>query len=104
MGEILDKLLAIAEQYPALTTSGTFQLLMQQVTDAEAEILKQRLDYNDKVNIYTTAKSVFPGNIYGTLFNFCNFKYFEGTRKSEWPLPAIQAEREALNGAADGKP
>lgn len=104
VGEILDKLLAIAEQYPALTTSGTFQLMMTQVTAAEAEILKQRIDYNDKVNIYTTAMSVFPGNIYGTLFNFSNFKYFEGTRKSEWPLPAIQAEREELNGAADGKP
>lgn len=104
VGEILDKILAIAEQYPAVTTSGTFQLLMQQVTDAEAEILKQRIDYNDKVNLYTTAMSVFPGNIYGKLFNFSHFKYFEGTRESEWPLPAIQAEREALNGAADGKP
>ena len=102
--EILDKILAIAEQYPALTTSGTFQLLMQQVTDAEAEILKQRIDYNDKVNFYTTSKSVFPGNIYGKLFSFRDFKYFEGTRESEWPLPAMNAERESMSDAADGKP
>jgi len=103
VGEILDKILAIAEQYPALTTSGTFQLMMTQVTNAEAEILKQRIDYNDKVNLYTTALSVFPGNIYGNLFNFAHFQYFEGTRKSEWPLPAIQAEREVMNGGVDGK-
>lgn len=103
VGEILDKILAIAEQYPALTTSGTFQLMMTQVTNAEAEILKQRIDYNDKVNLYTTSMSVFPGNIYANLFNFSRFKYFEGTRESEWPLPAIQAERESMNGAVDGK-
>jgi LemA protein len=103
VGEILDKILAIAEQYPALTTSGTFQLLMTQVTNAEAEILKQRISYNDKVNLYTTALSVFPGNIYANLFNFSQFKYFEGTRESEWPLPAIQADREAISGAVDGK-
>ena len=102
--EIFDKILAIAEQYPSLTTSGTFQLLMTKVSDAEAEVLKQRIDYNDKVNEYTTTRSMFPGNIYGMLFNFPHFKYFEGTRKSEWPLPAIQAEREAINSEADGKP
>jgi len=103
VGEILDKILAIAEQYPALTTSGTFQLMMTQVTNAEAEILKQRIDYNDTVNLYTTSMSVFPGNIYANLFNFSRFKYFEGTRESEWPLPAIQAERESMSGAVDGK-
>jgi len=102
-GQILDKILAIAEQYPALTTSGTFQLMMTQVTNAEAEIMKQRIDYNDKVNVYTTAMSVFPGNIYAKLFNFVHFKYFEGTRASEWPVPAIQAERESMSGAVDGK-
>ncbi|HIJ19800.1 MAG TPA: hypothetical protein HPP58_02000 [Deltaproteobacteria bacterium] len=103
VGEMLDKILAIAEQYPALTTSGTFQLMMTQVTDAEAQVLKQRIDYNDKVNLYTTALSVFPGNIYAKLFNFPDFKYFNGTRESEWPLPAIQAERENTKSAVDGE-
>jgi LemA protein len=101
--EVLDKILAIAEQYPALTTSGTFQLMMTQVANAEAQVLAQRIDYNDKVNLYTTAMSVFPGNVYSKLFNFCVFEYFDGTRKSEWPLPAIQADREAINGGIDGK-
>ena len=101
--EVLDKILAIAEQYPALTTSGTFQLMMTQVTTAEAQVLTQRIDYNNKVNLYTTAMSVFPGNVYSKLFNFCNFKYFVGTKKSEWPLPAIQAERETIMDGVDGK-
>jgi LemA protein len=93
--EILDKIMAIAEQYPDLKTSDTFQLLMKQVTDAEAEILKQRIDYNDRVNVYTTTMSMFPGNIYAALFRFPHYEYFEGTRKSEWPQSAIPTQWEA---------
>jgi LemA protein len=93
--EILDKIMAIAEQYPDLKTSDTFQLLMKQVTDAEAEILKQRIDFNDRVNVYTTTMSMFPGNIYAALFRFPHYEYFEGTRKSEWPQSAIPTQWEA---------
>ncbi|CAN2041907.1 Magnetosome protein mamQ-g (greigite specific) [Candidatus Magnetomoraceae bacterium gMMP-15] len=86
MKAILEKIIAIAEQYPALTSSTLFQNLMEQITGTEAEILKQRLDYNDKVNVYTTAISMFPGNIYAsTIFNFEFYEYFQGSKLSEWP-------------------
>jgi len=88
MEEILDKIMAIAEQYPDLKTSEPFQLLMKQVTEAEAEILKQRIDYNDKANVYTTTMSMFPGNLYAVLFNFPRYEYFQGSWKSEWPQSA----------------
>ena len=103
MEEILDKIMAIAEQYPDLKTSEPFQLLMKQVTEAEAEILKQRFDYNDKANIYTTAMSMFPGNFYAALFNFPTYKYFEGIRKSEWPPFASPGQEEALKAKSNEK-
>jgi len=103
MEEILDKIMAIAEQYPDLKTSEPFQLLMKQVTEAEAEILKQRFDYNDKANIYTTAMSMFPGNLYAALFNFPTYKYFEGIRKSEWPQFASPGQEEPLKAKSNEK-
>ncbi|MBW1691916.1 MAG: LemA family protein [Deltaproteobacteria bacterium] len=103
MQEILDKIMAIAEQYPDLKTSEPFQLLMKQVTDAEAEILKQRIDYNDRVNVYTTTMSMFPGNIYAALFNFPRYKYFEGSRKSEWPKSAISRRENVTHDKDNGK-
>lgn len=103
MEEILDKIMAIAEQYPDLKTSEPFQLLMKQVTEAEAEILKQRIDYNDKANVYTTAMSMFPGNLYAVLFNFPRYKYFEGSRKSEWPRAASPWQEEAVDAKGNGR-
>lgn len=84
--EVFQKIMAIAEQYPDLKTSEPFQLLMQQVGDVEAEIFKQRVEYNNIVNLYTTAISIFPGNFYAaTLFDFPSFSYFKGNHRSEWP-------------------
>jgi len=103
MEEILDKIMAIAEQYPDLKTSEPFQLLMKQVTEAEAEILKQRIDYNDKANFYTTAMSMFPGNIYAALFSFPRYEYFEGSRKSEWPKSVSPWQENVADGKDNGK-
>lgn len=84
--EALQKIMAIAEQYPDLKTSEPFQLLMKQIGDVEVEIFNQRVEYNDRVNVYTTAISIFPGNFYAaTMFDFPSFSYFKGNHRSEWP-------------------
>nr|WCC90957.1 magnetosome protein MamQ-greigite [Desulfobacteraceae bacterium] len=87
MDDMLQKMIiAIAEQYPALTSSQPFQQLMKEVAAAELQIYNQRLNYNDKLNIYTTSISMFPGNAYATfLFNFPTYDYFKGQKYSEWP-------------------
>jgi len=86
MDDILNKIFAVAEQYPSLTSSAPFQQLMKDVSDAEMEIYKQRVNFNDKVNIYTTAISMFPGNMYtALLFDFPMYDYFKGSKYSEWP-------------------
>ena len=86
MGDVLQKIMAIAEQYPDLKISATYQLLISEVSGAETEILKERLNYQDKVNLYTTAISMFPGNFYAKVFfNFPSYEYFKGSYQSEWP-------------------
>jgi LemA protein len=87
--EVLQRIMAIAEQYPLLRTNEAYQTLMQQVADAEAKILDQRYKYNDAVNLYTTAMSMFPGNIYAALFDFPTYDYFTGSPGSEWSPVSI---------------
>lgn len=83
--DLFKRVMAIAEQYPQLKTSETFQLLMTQVADAETKILVERSKYNDAVNVYTTALSMFPGNVYAYLFRFPVYDYFQLRPESEWP-------------------
>gem|GEM_PF-1480741 len=86
MDQIMDKIIAIAEQYPDLKTAEPFQLLMTKASDTEAEIYKQRIDMTDKVNLYTTSITMFPGNFYANvLFHFPDYEYFKGEMFSEWP-------------------
>ncbi|ETR64744.1 MAG: mamQ [Candidatus Magnetoglobus multicellularis str. Araruama] len=86
MENMLKKIIAVAEQYPALTSSAPFQQLMTDVTKAEMQLYENRVVFNDKVNVYTTAISMFPGNMYATLlFSFPMFDYFYGSKDSEWP-------------------
>jgi len=86
MNDLLQKVFAIAEQYPDLKTAAPFQLLMTKASDTEAEIYAQRLDMTDKINLYTTIMAMFPGNFYSTvLFSFPDYEYFSGKLYSEWP-------------------
>jgi LemA protein len=83
--DLFKRVMAIAEQYPQLKTSETFQLLMKQVADAETKIMVERSKYNDAVNVYTTALSMFPGNVYGHIFGFPLYDYFQVRPEAEWP-------------------
>lgn len=86
MDQIMERIFAIAEQYPDLKTAEPFQLLMTKASDTEAEIYKQRIDMTDKVNLYTTSITMFPGNFYASvMFHFPDFDYFQGDLYSEWP-------------------
>jgi LemA protein len=86
MDDMLKKIIAVAEQYPSLTSSVPFQQLMTDVTKAEAQLYQNRVTLNDKVNMYTTAITMFPGNMYASLlFNFPMYDYYKGAKVSEWP-------------------
>jgi LemA protein len=100
--EVFQRIVAIAEQYPALVTSQPFQLLMTEVAAAEKQILAKRLEYNDAWNVYSTAMSMFPGNAYARMFAFPGFDYFEDTPESEWASIRVGGWRMENPGKDDG--
>ncbi len=76
---LLTQLRAVAEQYPDLKLSNTFLNLMTALIEVEKDLALQRIDYNDKVNTYTTTLAKFPTNVYGAIFRFKPLPYFEAT-------------------------
>jgi LemA protein len=98
VGDIFQRIMAIAEQYPLLKTSEAYQLLMKQVSDAEGKIMVERAKYNDSVNMYTTAMSMFPGNVYGYIFSFPDYDYFKDRPGTEWQPIKLSRAREPVKG------
>ena len=79
----LARLLAVAEQYPDLKLSTTFQSLMTALIDIEKDLATERIKYNDAVNIYTTNFMRFPVNFFAYIFRFEVKPYFEATEEAK---------------------
>ena len=79
----LGHLLAVAEQYPDLKLSATFQTLMSALIEIEKDISAERIKYNDIVNIYTTNINRFPVNIFAKIFKFKEMPYFEAAEEAK---------------------
>ena len=76
-------LLAVAEQYPDLKLSATFQSLMAALIEIEKDLASERINYNDKVNIYTTNMMKFPVNVFAAIFKFEEKPYYEATGEAQ---------------------
>ncbi|MBF0234327.1 MAG: LemA family protein [Desulfamplus sp.] len=83
----LGKLMAVAEQYPDLKLSTTFNSLMLALIEVEKDLAAERLKYNDQVNKYTTITAMFPGNFFAWLFNFPERSYFDSTEDAKSLVP-----------------
>jgi len=83
----LSKLLAVAEQYPDLKLSTTFQSLMTALIEIEKDLATERITYNDKVNIYTTKRASFPTNFYAWVFGFQDQPYYEASGEAKNFVP-----------------
>jgi LemA protein len=79
----LARLMAVAEQYPDLKLSATFQNLMTALIDVEKDLAGERINYNDTVNIYTTNFKRFPVNVFASIFRFKPRPYFEATEEAK---------------------
>jgi LemA protein len=79
------RLMAVAEAYPNLKTTQSFQDFQAQIEGTENRINVARRDYNDKVNTYNLQVRTFPNNIFAGMFNFKEkafYKADEGTDKA----------------------
>jgi len=76
--QTLKSLFAVAEAYPQLKASDSFQKLQDELTDTEDKIMASRRFYNGVVRDFNTKRKVFPTNIFANMLGFKQDKeYFE---------------------------
>jgi len=73
----LQKLIAVAEAYPALKASQSFLDLQHQLSEVEDQIQYARRYYNGAVNNLNTRVDTFPDLMVARLFGFQAAEYFE---------------------------
>jgi LemA protein len=73
----LKSLFAVAEAYPQLKASDSFQQLMQEVTDTEDKIMASRRFYNGGVRDLNTKMQTFPTNVFAKSLGFQHREFFE---------------------------
>lgn len=79
---VLSKFQAVAEAYPALKASDSYQILMKELSDTETKIAQMRTSYNTVANYYNSRLRMFPGNMFNLVFRFP-------------PMPAFESEAAA---------
>ncbi|MBF0498276.1 MAG: LemA family protein [Deltaproteobacteria bacterium] len=75
----LTRLLAVAEQYPKLELSGTFQGLMTALVEVEKDLAQERIKLNNSIKLYSAHLRLFPNNIFARMFGFKNLPYYQAT-------------------------
>lgn len=77
------RLMAVAEAYPALQTTKSFQDFQTQIEGTENRINVARRDYNTEVNGYNLKVKTFPNNIFSGFFGFGEKAYYKADPGSE---------------------
>jgi len=77
----LGNLFALAEDYPELKASESFQQLQGRVSSIENAIADRREFYNDSVNLNNITVDAFPTNLIADKFHFIRRKQFKVEEK-----------------------
>ncbi|MBR4230926.1 MAG: LemA family protein [Bacilli bacterium] len=79
LNKTLNKLFALAENYPDLKANENFINLQNELTATEEKITYARTFYNDSVLNLNNKIEMFPSNIVANMFGFKKEKFFEAT-------------------------
>jgi LemA protein len=74
---IFGRLLAVAENYPDLKTSGTVTSLMDSVKGLEDDIARQRYTYNNICQEFNTMIDTIPSNFVGKIMGLIKLQYLQ---------------------------
>ena len=77
----LEKLMAVAENYPDLKANTNFQQLSSNLTKVEEDIANARKYYNGTVRTYNDTVEMFPSNIIAKKFGYTTKEMFEVDEK-----------------------
>jgi LemA protein len=89
MQSALSKFQAVAENYPDLKASATYQNLMMELSNTETRIASARIKYNMVANFYNSRLKMFPGIIFGFVMRFDQVQTFE-SEKSAKQVPNVK--------------
>jgi LemA protein len=90
LGEGAHRLVALAEQYPALRASESFLDLQRNLSEVEDQIQFARRYYNGAVNNLNTRVETFPDLLLARLFGFRRAEYFELAGAAEGVPPEVR--------------
>jgi len=83
------RLMAVAEAYPDIKTTKSFQDFQTQIEGTENRINIARQDYNKTVNDYNLKVKTFPNNIFAGFFHFVEKPYYKAELGSD-KVPDVQ--------------
>lgn len=83
------RLMAVAEAYPDLKTTQSFQDFQTQIEGTENRINVARRDFNGAVNDYNLKVRTFPNNIFAGIFGYHEKPYYQADAGSE-KAPDVQ--------------
>jgi len=83
------RLMAVAEAYPDIKTTKSFQDFQTQIEGTENRINIARQDYNKSVNGYNLQVKTFPNNLFAGVFHFTEKPYYKADAGSD-KAPDIQ--------------
>jgi LemA protein len=74
---IFGRLLAVAENYPDLKTSGTVMSMMDSIKSLEDEIGRQRYTFNNISQEFNTMMDTIPSNFVGKMMHLVKLEYLQ---------------------------
>ena len=72
----LERLLAVAENYPQLKANDAFNRVTHELAGADTRIAIERMRYNARVQQYNTSRRERPAALTAILFNFQDYPFF----------------------------
>jgi LemA protein len=91
VGQGLQKLVALVENYPDLKASGNFLDLQRQLADTENQIQFARRYYNGAVNLFNNRVQRFPDLLIANACGFREAELFELDDRQEAAAPAVRS-------------
>jgi LemA protein len=82
-GGTIGRLLSLQEQYPQLRSSDAFMKVQDELSGTENRINTARIDYNDTVTAYNTARNSFPAVLTAGLLGFKEEPFFQADEKGK---------------------
>ena len=82
----LNRLIALAEEYPDLKADQNFMKLQEELTDIEDHLQYARRYYNGAVRLFNTRLQSFPDLLVARPFNFTAAEFFDAEADAEAPV------------------